>query len=51
MKDSVWYNKLWQNKMLELPLEGDESAAWQKMQALLDGHLPVESPVAISKPA
>ncbi|SDT63737.1 Outer membrane protein beta-barrel domain-containing protein [Mucilaginibacter mallensis] len=51
MKDSAWYNKLWQTKMQELPLEGDEHAAWQKMQGLLDQHMPVSSPVVVPKPA
>ncbi len=34
--------------MQELPLEGDEHAAWQKMQGLLDQNMPVSSPVIIT---
>ncbi|WP_158991868.1 outer membrane beta-barrel protein [Mucilaginibacter sp. L196] len=49
MKDSAWYNKLWQTKMQELPLQGDEHGAWQKMQGLLDQHMPVNSPVITPK--
>ena len=50
MKDSVWYNKLWHNKMQELPVEGDANAAWQKMQALLDDNMPASPPNGINKP-
>jgi hypothetical protein len=49
MKDSAWYNKLWQTKMQELPLQGDEHDAWQKMQGLLDQHMPVNSTVIAPK--
>lgn len=41
MKSSAWYNKLWQTKMQELPVQGDEHAAWQKMLGLLDQEMPV----------
>jgi len=41
MKSSAWYNKLWQARMQELPIQGDENAAWQKMQGLLDKEMPV----------
>jgi hypothetical protein len=51
MRDSAWYNKLWQTKMQELPLEGDEHAMWQNMQGLLDENMPVSSPVVPPKPA
>lgn len=37
--------------MQELPLEGDEHAAWQKMQGLLDQNMPVSSPVITPKSA
>ena len=50
MKDSVWYKKLWQKKMQEVPLRGDEGAAWDKMQALLDKNMPMETAVPIQKP-
>ena len=50
MKDSAWYNKLWQNKMQELPLQEDANAAWQKMQGLLDKNMPVNNPVSVPKP-
>jgi hypothetical protein len=50
MKDSVWYNKLWHNKMQKLPVEGDANAAWQKMQALLDDNMPASPPNSINKP-
>jgi hypothetical protein len=49
MKDSAWYNKLWRAKMQELPLQGDEHDAWQKMQGLLDQHMPVNSAVIVPK--
>jgi len=49
MKDSAWYNKLWQSKMQELPLQGDGHDAWQKMQGLLDQHMPVNSVVIAPK--
>jgi len=51
MKDSAWYNKLWQTKMQELPLEGDEHTMWQNMQSLLDENMPVSNPVVTPKPA
>ena len=51
MKDSAWYNKLWQSKMQELPLQGDGHDAWQKMQGLLDQHMPVNSTVIAPKAA
>ncbi len=35
--------------MQELPLQGDEHDAWQKMQGLLDQHMPVNSPVIAPK--
>jgi len=44
MKSSAWYNKLWQARMQELPILGDENAAWQKMQGLLDQEMPVTPP-------
>jgi len=50
MKDSAWYNKLWQQKMQEFPVEGDGDAAWEKMQGLLDKHMPVSSPAGSIKP-
>lgn len=50
MKDSAWYNKLWQQKMQELPLQGDGDAAWKKMQDLLDKNMPVSNAVPVQKP-
>ena len=50
MKDKAWYNKLWQDKMLELPEKGDADAAWQKMQGLLDNNMPVNPPSNIRTP-
>jgi len=41
MKKSAWDKQLWQDKMQQLPLEGDEHAMWQNMQALLDKNMPV----------
>lgn len=49
MKKSAWDNKLWHDKMQQLPVEGDANAAWQKMQGLLDENMPVNSVVS-SKP-
>jgi hypothetical protein len=46
MKDSAWDNKLWQNKMQELPLKGDVNAAWLNMQTLLDENMPAGQSVA-----
>jgi hypothetical protein len=34
--------RLWQDKMLQLPLEGDEQDMWQNMQDLLDENMPVD---------
>jgi hypothetical protein len=45
MKSSAWDNRLWQSKMQELPIYADEDSAWDKMQALLDEHMPVNAPV------
>ncbi len=50
MKDKVWYTKLWQDKLLELPAKEDADASWQKMQGLLDKNLPVNTPAHIRKP-
>jgi len=51
MKNSVWYSKLWQTKMQELPLHGDEDAAWEKkMQGLLDNYIPAAIPLVKPKP-
>ncbi len=36
MRKSVWYDKLWQKKMAELPVNDDLDAAWQQMNHLLD---------------
>jgi len=41
MKSSAWDNKLWQNKMQEVPLDGDADLAWSEMQGLLDEVMPV----------
>src|ERR1700761_5835344 len=40
MKESAWDKQLWQHKMQQLPLEGDEHAMWQNMQSLLDENMP-----------
>jgi len=45
MKSSGWDNKLWHDKMQELPIPGDENSAWGAMRALLDENMPVETPV------
>jgi hypothetical protein len=50
MKNSAWYNKLWQNKMQELPLQEDANSAWQKMQGLLDDNMPVTHTTGNVKP-
>jgi hypothetical protein len=47
MKDSAWDNKLWQDKMQELPLQGDVNAAWLNMQSLLDENMPAGQPAAV----
>ncbi len=44
MKNSAWHNRILQEKLQELPIEGDANAAWQKMQGLLDVNLPVNTP-------
>jgi hypothetical protein len=49
MKSSAWDNRLWQSKMQELPIYADEDFAWNKMQALLDEHMPVNAPVVDPK--
>lgn len=50
MKSSAWDNKLWQNKMQELPVTGDANGSWQKMAGLLDAELPVTGPAGAAKP-
>jgi hypothetical protein len=50
MKDQEWYNKLWRDKLQQLPVEGDEHAMWQKMQGLLDEEMPVSNPGTSGKP-
>jgi hypothetical protein len=50
MKDSAWYNRLWQNKMQQLTLEEDGDAAWKNMLALLDENMPVTLPIANPSP-
>ncbi len=41
MKNSAWYHKLWRDKLGELPLKKDDTAAWADMRNLLDEQLPV----------
>lgn len=40
MKNSAWYNKLWQKKLKELPLQGDPDKAWAGMRKILDRQMP-----------
>jgi hypothetical protein len=42
MKNSAWYQKLWRNKLNELPVK-DPGADWANMRTLLDEQLPVGS--------
>lgn len=50
MKSSAWDNKLWQNKMLEIPLEEDVNSAWADMERMLDDVMPVvPGPPAVKK--
>ncbi len=49
MKSSAWDNKLWQNKMQEIPLDGDANSAWSKMQGLLDEVMPVTTATPVVK--
>ncbi len=43
MKNSEWYNKLWREKLEELPLGKDTDKAWVDMKQILDQHMPVNS--------
>jgi len=49
MKSSAWDNKLWQNKMQEIPLDGDADLAWSEMQGLLDEVMPVTPATPVVK--
>ncbi|NQX39063.1 hypothetical protein SAMN05421820_102574 [Pedobacter steynii] len=40
MKNSEWYNKLWQRKLKELPLQKDTDEAWADMKHILDQQMP-----------
>jgi|GEM_PF-3926286 len=50
MKKSVWYHKLWQKKMAELPISDDLDAAWQQMNHLLDQQFVPASAQEVSLP-
>src|ERR1700744_6381952 len=49
MKSSAWDNKLWQNKMQEIPLDGDADLSWSAMQGLLDKVMPVTPATPVAK--
>lgn len=49
MKSSAWDNKLWQNKMQEIPLDGDADLAWGEMKGLLDEVMPVTPATPMTK--
>jgi hypothetical protein len=49
MKSSAWDNKLWHDKMLEIPLEGDVDSAWNKMQGMLNENMPAAPAAPVVK--
>lgn len=50
MRKSVWYHKLWQKKIAELPVNDDLDAAWQQMNHLLDEQFVPTSAQEVSLP-
>lgn len=40
MKKSVWYHKLWNDKLNKVPIKKSSNAAWEGMAEILDKNLP-----------
>ncbi|WP_293916056.1 MULTISPECIES: hypothetical protein [unclassified Sphingobacterium] len=46
MKNSVWYHKLWREKLNKTEIKESPDAAWEGMKNTLDQYLPLDVPVA-----
>ena len=50
MKKSVWYHKLWNDKLNKVPIKTTSNSAWEGMEEILDRNLP-KSPEIIDSTA
>ncbi|EEI93359.1 hypothetical protein HMPREF0765_1032 [Sphingobacterium spiritivorum ATCC 33300] len=46
MKNSVWYHKLWREKLNKLEIKESSDAAWEGMKSALDQYIPADVPLA-----
>ncbi|MGJ1361353.1 hypothetical protein ACR79B_06300 [Sphingobacterium spiritivorum] len=46
MKNSVWYHKLWREKLNKLEIKESSDAAWEGMKSTLDQYIPADVPLA-----
>lgn len=46
MKNSVWYHKLWREKLNKLEIKESSDAAWEGMKSTLDQYIPADMPLA-----
>ncbi|SUJ27286.1 Uncharacterised protein [Sphingobacterium spiritivorum] len=46
MKNSVWYHKLWREKLNKLEIKESSDAAWEGMKSVLDQYIPADVPLA-----
>ncbi|WP_270087810.1 hypothetical protein [Sphingobacterium sp. SYP-B4668] len=50
MKNSVWYHKLWRDKLNNIPVKESTDSAWTEMKDILDQHLPTIIPTNSNHP-